>query len=223
MSLPNLVSVDPSNLQGGGISLQNCSLVSSFSAPVLQTCCQIVIVTSGLNNGSLSFPALTSMPGANVFGSFSALAVQCASLSVPVLATLGGQLELAGSGNFTFPVLTSITNSSGVVVQGALYTGTTISFPSLTTVQGNFIATNCPNLTTLNVPVWLPQAGKQIVMSTAPSLSAASVNLILSRCVANGAFSGPSSQVLLGGASPTGQGTTDKATLIGRGCTVVTN
>ena len=44
---------------------------------------------------------------------------------------------------------------------------------------------------------------------------------ILARCVANPAY--VTGSIVLGGAAPTGQGVTDKATLIGRGVSVLTN
>lgn len=82
---------------------------------------------------------------------------------------------------------------------------------------------NNPLLTTVSMPAFLPNNGISVLFRT-NALNQASVDHILARCVANAAF--VSGVVRLNGgtnATPSAGGLADKATLIGRGVTVVTN
>lgn len=82
---------------------------------------------------------------------------------------------------------------------------------------------NNPLLTTVSMPAFLPNNGISVLFRT-NALNQASVDHILARCVANAAF--VSGEVRLNGgtnAAPSVAGAADKATLIGRGVTVVTN
>ena len=81
----------------------------------------------------------------------------------------------------------------------------------------------CTSLTTVSFPLYLPTDGAIINFSDC-ALTAASVNHILARAIANAGYvtgiintSGGTS------AAPSGQGIADKAALILRGCTVTTN
>lgn len=105
----------------------------------------------------------------------------------------------------------------------------TVQFPNLTgvdptNIQDGYISiSSCAALTTISLPVFVPRNGQYLAFD-GNALSATTVNEILARCVANPAFvSG--TLALQGGtnAAPTGQGVTDKATLIGRGVAVTTN
>jgi len=71
--------------------------------------------------------------------------------------------------------------------------------------------------------LWVPDAAYGAFVFTNNALSADTVNVILARAVANTGFVGTIQ--LDGGtnAAPTGQGITDKATLLTRGVTLTTN
>lgn len=78
-------------------------------------------------------------------------------------------------------------------------------------------------MTTVSVPLWLPKNGGSFNFSGC-ALSGTAVNHILARAVANAAF--VTGTINLSGgtsAAPSGQGITDKNTLIARGVTVTTN
>jgi hypothetical protein len=98
-----------------------------------------------------------------------------------------------------------------------------ISAPNLVSVTGGIQITGAVFLTSVSLPMYLPSNGTSVNFGT-DALSAATVNHLLARCVANVAY--VSGTVSLNGgtsAAPTGQGIIDKATLIGRGVTVNTN
>ncbi len=105
----------------------------------------------------------------------------------------------------------------------------TLNFPNLididpTNTQGGFLfITGCTLLTTVTLPHFVPNNGGSYSI-TACALSASTVNAILAQFKAAAGFVSGSLD-LSGGtsAAPTGQGITDKATLIGRGVTVTTN
>jgi len=112
---------------------------------------------------------------------------------------------------------------SGSLEGNACTSLVTLDLPSLTTVAERVSFASCSSLTTVSCPSYLPTNGKHQIFQTC-NLSAASVNHILARCVANPGY--VSGEVHLNdgtNASPTGQGVTDKATLIGRGVVVTTN
>lgn len=72
-------------------------------------------------------------------------------------------------------------------------------------------------------PVWVDAGTGPAVTADFCALNAATVNRILAICVANGWTTGFIKLDAGTNAAPTGQGIIDKATLIGNGCTVVTN
>ena len=80
-----------------------------------------------------------------------------------------------------------------------------------------------PGLTTIELPVFLPTQGMTLDFQD-NALTAATVNAVLARLVANPAFtSGTVHLEGAGNAAPTGQGLTDKATLLGRGVALTTS
>lgn len=97
-----------------------------------------------------------------------------------------------------------------------------LSLPALTNCNVFDLSANS-SMTNFSAPLWLPTNPANINFTNC-ALNAASVNHILARCVANAAL--VTGTVNLGGgtsAAPTGQGVTDKNTLISRGVTVFTN
>jgi hypothetical protein len=147
------------------------------------------------------------------------------------------QLEVFGTGatssllEMHFPKLDRHTSDILILGHPVL---TTITFPVLrghiplpqnpTPTNVWFSIVNNPSLTTIEIPNWsvagTASTGRMELVNNA--LSATCVNAILARMVAIG-FS--SELRLQGGtnAAPTGQGITDKATLISNGATVTTN
>ncbi len=109
-----------------------------------------------------------------------------------------------------------------------------IAFPNLINIDpgnsqgGYFTITFCPLLTTISLPVFIPNTGGSGNASYGffgNALSVATVNALLHQFAATPGFNTGGALNLSGGtsAAPTGQGITDKATLIGRGVSVTTN
>jgi hypothetical protein len=152
---------------------------------------------------SLSWPNLVTVdptqPGYIYIQSNTALV----SVSLPKLQTGSGTLQISGNSVLTSVDLSSLNNWTNGV-------------------SGLQMSDN-PLLTTVLLTNWIPQNGASQLF-TNNALDAATVNLILDRCVSNPAVvSGIVSTVGGTNAAPTGQGITDKATLIARGVTVNTN
>lgn len=148
---------------------------------------------------TLSFPNLVSITdfGTVAIGNCPKLT----ALTMPVLASMGsGQVQLVALGLTSISLPSLATNLSSSIVIAGNAGLTTISFPLLT----------------------FPNGSSNSFVDNA--LSAASVNHILARGVANAGF--VSGILALNGgtnAAPTGQGIIDKAILAGRGITVTTN
>lgn len=128
--------------------------------------------------------------------------------------------------SISFPLLSSMTWGYVKVILNPLLTS--VSLPSLIVAgqAGGWYGLNISqntSLTTIDISSYFPTDG-EIGTFTLNNLSAASVNHILSRYVANPGYAN-GSITLNGGtnAAPTGQGIVDKATLLGRGVTVTTN
>lgn len=197
-------------------------------------------LTIDLTNGppitSIGFPNLVTVNGnLQIQGTFGI--TDPTSVYLPLLQTVTGTLTIVSACSaLDFPELVtagSIDLSSNPQLAG-------VSFPKLTTVTNfHFDFTPLPHLDvpllssqiasfdgpvnclTLSAPYVLPTNAASWEWQNS-ALDAASVNLLLARCVANPTFTG----VLdLSGANaaPTGQGLIDKATLLGRGCLVTTN
>lgn len=106
----------------------------------------------------------------------------------------------------------------------------TISFPSLIASANTYLYFSygphlMTNLANVNLGNWIPNPTYDMDLSSA-ALTAASVNHILARFVAQPLWVNPLRVLNLSGgtsAAPTGQGILDKATLIGRGPSVLTN
>lgn len=149
------------------------------------------------------------------------------SLSFPNLVTLSEgafcQIEQATSlASISFPLLSSVGADFSIINTAV----TSLSFPSWVTpgnVSSSVTIFGNVGLVNFSFPQFIFRDGKLYEFRN-NALSAASVNHILARGVASAAF--VSGQLRLQGgtnAAPTGQGITDKATLIARGVTVTTN
>lgn len=151
----------------------------------------------------LSFPNLVSIDPTDL-ESYTNSISNCA-----LLETINFPLLQYSSGEFQISTNAKLVN---------------LDLSSLVTVKyGDFTINVNPLLTSINIPNFVPENGQQISFIN-NALDDTSVNLLLARCVANAAYVSGSIS-LIGGtnSAPTGQGLTDKATLIGRGVTVQTN
>lgn len=99
---------------------------------------------------------------------------------------------------------------------------TSLSLPNVIYLDSAQVS-NCPSLTEVNLPSWIPSYGHSYIFQY-NALNAGSVNHILSRAAANTDYTSGILD-LSGGtnAAPTGQGITDKNTMISRGVYVYTN
>lgn len=162
---------------------------------------------------------------------------QLVALNLPNMVTFGAgtlgacYFYIASCPNFTTlsaPLMTiihsfNVFNTS--LLLDDLASLVTLSFPSLVSIIGSVEVINNPALVNVSFPVWLPEPGANVYFYS-NALSAASVNHILARCVASPTWGdlGEEVDVSFGtNAAPSGQGLVDKATLIGRGASVVTN
>lgn len=243
VAFPNLTSIDINAVQQGGIFILNNSGLTSISAPlvtkiggaidfqnnaltavafpVLQHMGQdLIILSTATGFTTATFPALTFCGGDFVVGGAHFV---YSGLTAPLLAQ-AGQIELSGSGTFSLPALVAVSagfgGGNGSIVSSGNFTGTAISLPLLGPVGGNVLL-NCPNLVTIDLSSFVPGGGMIFSTFGSNNVNAASNNAILRRMVLNAAFT--SGSVTLAGAAPTGQGLTDKATLIGRGVSVTTS
>lgn len=151
-------------------------------------------ITSATDLASLSFPNLVSITK----GGFEITGnTSLSSLNLSALETVYGTLSIAGN------LLTSLD-------LGSLAT-------AIVSINDN------PNLTDITLTNFVPTNDTENYFSE-NALSAATVNAILARFVANAAF--VTGVIDLSGgtnAAPTGQGLTDVTTLRGRGVTVTIN
>ncbi len=214
-SAPRLLTIDPANTQGGSLLLNGCVNLTSVSAPLLGIVGGALIVLSNFSSSLATspFPSLTTVVADFVVGG---LGFVYDSTLAPLLASVGS-LELSGSGVYSLPSLVTVGTT---IVSSGNFSGTAISFPNVVTIGGT-VALNCPNMVSLDVSSWVPTPGNTFSTFGSNSLNAASVNLVLRRCVLNAAFT--TGSITLTGAPPSGQGVTDKATLIGRGVSVTTS
>jgi hypothetical protein len=207
------------------LSIETNALLSSISLPLLNSCGNLFIgnnasltsftlpvITSGSHNFStnnalmtVSFPNLTSVgtSGGFNFNNHPVLA----SVNLPVLAALSGfqAFSCPGLTTINLPLLSSIgnnntsNNTSSIAIGSAQLTN--FSLPALTSLKGG-------------------------ISMSQNKLTSADVNGLLAKLVAlspsiTGRFIGLSSQTPP--APPTGQGLTDKSTLIANGNSVSTD
>ena len=140
-----------------------------------------------------------------------------------VTITDGGVLTLGDAPQLTdiqLPLFQSCPNQIWLSMNPLL---TSLSLPALVTAGGGLICFNNATLVTVSIPLFQPTTGQNVRFDGC-ALNGVTVNAILARGVATAGFlSGLLN--LSGGtnAAPSGQGITDKATLISRGVTVLTN
>lgn len=170
---------------------------------------------------TLSFPNLLSIDEAGTYEGFSI--VDCSaltSISFPKLEIIGSTLEINGSPTISSIDLSALESANGLYIEGAAITSLDLS--ALVTIGGSNIGiASCSALESINLSAFVPTSGGEFGFA-GNALTAASVNAILARFVANAAFIAGTID-LSGGtnAAPTGQGLTDVTTLRARGVTVI--
>lgn len=221
LSFPNLTKVGtiPSNSGAGMFFSLNANL-ASFSAPNLQKVIGSLAFVGHPLLGAISLPALQTVGVGGSFAFAFELAT-VAAVSAPALTHVG-QLIVGGSANITLPALTTIDGTLSTTLDAGSPTLTSLSLAALVSCD-QISPSSLTSLVTFSVPSLVPH-NTMVIQIIGAALNATSVNQILARCVANAAYVSGTIN-LSGGTSspPTGQGATDKATLIGRGVSVTTN
>lgn len=177
---------------------------------------------------TISFPSLASIDPANTQGGFFSVTSNSVleSVDAPLLTVIAGGISITQNTLLTLINLPLWTGTLGPLgIAGASLSGntslTTMSFPELVTVNGDFNASSCTLLSDVSLPKFLPTNGRLHDFRDC-ALTDASVNHLLARAVASAGFvSG-----LLGGAgidlsggtnaAPSGQGIIDKGVLNAR-------
>lgn len=225
-SLSSSVLTAPEIVSIGKISLTNNPTLSSVSFPALLDVIHVEVFSNpvlvdislpalkahvGATNQNLTIASNLALTTAN-FNSLQSSTQAVVLNDSPLLVTL--QLDRLVFVNSFF----SITGDSAL---------STLSLPALVTVCNfpllGFLASNCTSLANVSFPKYLPTKGRLQSFDNC-ALTEASVDHILARCVASANYT--SGTVNLSGgtnAVPGVQGQLDKATLIARGCTVLTN
>jgi hypothetical protein len=221
VSYPLLNNIGPTI---GYAAFTNCAALTVIDFPALQNVSASVIVEQCPAITALNFPLLLQ-----VLGFSSANNPACVSINLPILSVAASVMigVAFGSGAANDGALTSVNldvlNAAGVLQVEQCSALTSLSFPQLISTSTSLKLSHCTALTSISLPLWLPVDGQQVICSD-NALDQTSVDLILARCVANAAF--VSGAVSLNGgtnATPSASGLTDKATLTGRGVTVLTN
>lgn len=194
---PGLLTVGSAAVLGA-FNFQNCPLLQSISAPSLTSIESSCVVSGNVSLTTFNLPSLTQF-GSGATSIFNNTALQ--TLSLPSLITVFGFLCSGNTSLITLnlPVLGSMGASADMNASG------------------------CTNLVNVTLTSYIPSNGRSQNFSSC-ALSQASVDHVLARCVANAAY--VSGTVTLNGgtnSTPSVAGLADKATLIARGCTVLTN
>jgi hypothetical protein len=212
LSWPHLVDLDPTNIQGGFLTVSSNTALTSASLPLL------------IGSGSLSFggnPMLTSVSLPSLV-STSELAFRAAvnlTPSAPNVTTVGF-LDLSnGSGCvFDFSALATVTD--GIDSDSA--TNVSINLPALVDGPASFYSPST-TFVAFNIPAYLPANGAVITFSGC-NLTQPMVDQILARGVASAGYVTGTIDTSGGtSATPSVAGLANKAILIGRGITVNTN
>ena len=224
LSFPDLVNVT------GLFNVTTFASLTSFSFPVLANVGgNFTPVTMGILT-SLSLPDL-----AYVGGNFApATMASLTTWSFPALVTIGGTFAPATMGALTDLECNALQTVGGAFSITSMASLTTVSFSGMVT-YGSTIDLHTSNGKIANLTLGTIGTLKAITGATinvsGQALTSASVNAVLALLVSldgtNGTTLWGSGKTLTinGGTNgaPTGQGITDKATLVARGATITTN
>lgn len=166
----------------------------------------------------IHFPNLISIDPLNTQGGY----LYCSHHTSLTLIDLPSLLSIAADCDFRQNTALVTINMPAVTTIGSGFSSyscpllTTVNLQSLVTLGGGFSMYSNPSLTTVNLQSWVPTNGKTYRFD-ACALTAASVNQILARAVANPGYVSGLIRLDAGtNAAPTGQGIIDKATLNAR-------
>lgn len=222
LTFPNLVSVDPANVIGGGVNVgaNNLPAVASFvsfAAPALTTIGGPFTINGCSNFTTLSLPALATVGQQFTITACNALT----SVSLPALVSCTTGLEIANSSGLTNINVPALTTLGGLTI----FHNTSLTSVSLPILKncGSISITANTSLVNLSLPDYVPVNGQDDSFH-GNALNAASVNVILALYVNTASFR--SGDIDLAGgtnAAPTGAGATAVTTLRARGCTVEHN
>lgn len=244
LGLPGITSLtihSASNVEG--YFFENTQDLVTLSFPELTSLSQSgFYFDSNAALRTISAPLLESIgaTGADFHANTNLLEVDLRSLK-----TVGTDLMFASCTNLFALNLSSLETVSGSINGTFCSSLQSLSLPSLISATGDLIMSTCPGLASFSAPVLTSCATIQMAANVALSsvniasfvfsngvtvdfsgcaLSAASVNHVLARAVANAGFTSGAVR-LIGGtnAAPTGQGIVDSAALTLRGVTVTTN
>jgi hypothetical protein len=206
LSFPELTVVGTGNI--GDFQIQDNTQCTSLSCPKLVSVAQNFTMYNMTALTSVSLPLLSGVGEDGLAGRLDfSLNTHLTSISFPSLISVWQEIDFGGCTLLTsvqMPVLDQITSPNNIyAISGA----------------------SCPALVTWNAPLlnFIPDGGFSIDF-TFDALSAASVNQVLHSCALANLGAGTNVNLNQGtNAAPTGQGITDKNTLIANGATVVTN
>lgn len=230
ISFPSLVSIFGASANGG-LALTGLNSLTSLSFPNLVTVAGLFTVQTAPLLTSFSFPSLKTITGSMTQ---TGVMASVTTWNFPALTFIGSLFNPSGFGalvTMSCPALVTIGVNATVQSCASL---TTFSLPAMVTYGGTIdLHSSNGNLTTVTLGTngtLLSIAGPTIDVS-GQKLTSASVNAILSLLVSLNGSGGTTlwgagkTLTINGGtnAAPTGQGVTDKATLIARGATVTTN
>ena len=204
-----LTSADWVAIGGGGSGTDIVFLAESFS----------LVISSDDTITSLSFPNLTEVVDIELRISCS----QLTSISAPLLSSAVGGINLGSCPLLTAVEFPSLATAAYIGI-GDCASLVSLSFPALITATAFFNCEGSALLANVSVPLWLPTNGEELDFIGC-ALSQASVDHILSRCVASAGFVSGTVDLSGGTNSPpssVAEGS-DYAVLIARGVTVTVN
>ena len=208
---PSLTTLSIANYKTGGLSIEQCPLLTSLNIPIWAGD-WLSLETSGFT--TLTVPSVVNAR-INIYNNINLTSISIAKLN---------DAEISFSGN---SLLASVNLPLLATAQVSIYSPkiTSLNFVALTTIKGNFQISS-PLLTSISLPVLSTYTnGSSTQINIGGALNSATVNSLLAKFAAiSPILSGVTINLYQSpSAPPTGQGITDKNTLISRGNTVSTN
>jgi hypothetical protein len=200
--LPNLLSIDPTQTQygqlwitsnpaltvieaplltetGGDLSASYNATLPALDLPLFTTAHSQLFCTDNPSLTSINVPLLTTVSAALYVQHDPLLTI----LTLPSLTTIG-TLNVFDNATLTTidaPLLTTIDGTLLVINNPLL---TTLNCPILTTITYSPNISNCPALSSLSLPAWIPTDGTETIDFNSDALDVTSVEAILAACVA---------------------------------------
>jgi uncharacterized protein YfkK (UPF0435 family) len=201
------------------LSISNNTNLSATNLNSLTSIYQYVAISNNNALTNLSFPKLTTTPHSNDFSITNNPAIT--SISFPALINSTAYLNIQNNGALTSLSLPVLTTAYMLDIEhNSLIT--TINFPSLTQITSTIQINFCAKLTSIGIPSLQSGNSFRIYNNALPS---SQINMILNKMLTvtptSGKYIGLTGQNPP--APPTGQGITDKATLISNGNDVRTD